>query len=193
MLLAQPALSILTPQYVDAVYIVYVLVPCLFIESLLTMAHNVLIVYEKLTIVTIGRLLTLIVIPLGLIFAPLYGVVGLALAYGLARVLAGAWATFWGWRIIKLEWPWRFSWRVLAASTVMAICIYGSSQLMPTLGSNLSTWDRLAQLPGYGVITVINALVFFGILRIAGGLEQSDREQLNRINLPFKRYLMKVL
>jgi O-antigen/teichoic acid export membrane protein len=193
MLLAQPALSILTPQYVDAVYIVYVLVPCLFIESLLTMAHNVLIVYEKLTIVTIGRLLTLVVIPLGFILAPLYGVVGLALAYGLARVLAGAWATFWGWRIIKLEWPWRFSWRVLVASVVMALCIYGASQLMPTLGSNISTWERLAQLPGYGVIAVVNALVFFGILRIAGGLEQSDRDQLNRINLPFKRYLMKVL
>jgi len=193
MLLAQPALSILTPQYVDAVYIVYVLVPCLFIESLLTMAHNVLIVYEKLTIVTIGRLLTLIVIPLGFIFAPMYGVVGLALAYGLARVLAGVWATFWGWRIINLEWPWRFSWRVLAASAVMAICIYGASQLMPTLGTNLNTWERLAQLPGYGIIALVNGLIFFGILRIAGGLEQSDRDQLNRINLPFKRYLMKVL
>lgn len=193
MLLAQPALSILTPQYADAVSIVYVLVPCLFIESLLTMAHNVLIVYEKLTIVTIGRLLTLVVIPLGLVLSPLYGVVGLALAYGLARVIAGAWATFWGWRVIKLEWPWRFSGRVGIASAIMALCIYGASQLMPTLGSNLSTWERLAQLPGYGIIAVLNALIFFGVLRVVGGLEQSDRDQLNRINLPFKRYLMKVL
>ncbi|MBM4414183.1 MAG: hypothetical protein FJ040_12160 [Chloroflexi bacterium] len=193
MLLAQPALSILTPQYRDAVYIVYVLVPCLFIESLLTMAHNVLIVYEKLTIVTIGRLLTLVVIPLGFILSPVYGVVGLALAYGLARVIAGIWATVWGWRIIHLEWPWQFTWRVIGASTIMAGGIYGATQLLPPLAVTTGIWERLALLPGYGVIAVVNALLFLVMLRVFGGLEASDRVQLSRINLPFKRYLMKVL
>jgi O-antigen/teichoic acid export membrane protein len=193
MLLAAPALRILTPQYQDAVYIVYVLVPCLFIESLLTMAHNVLIVYEKLTIVTIGRLLTLVVIPLGFLFSPMYGVVGLALAYGLARVIAGIWATAWGWRIIHLEWPWRFTLRVLGASTIMACGIYGATLLMPPLEGTTGIWERLALLPGYGVIALVNALLFLVMLRVFGGLEVSDREQLLRINLPFKRYLMKVL
>lgn len=192
-LLAQAALLILTPQYADAVSIVYVLVPCLFIESLLTMAHNVLIVYEELRLVTIGRLLTLVVIPLGFLLAPMYGVVGLACAYGFARIVAGLWATFWGWRRIGLVWPWTFMARVCLASGVMALSLYGCHFLLPAIAQGLSIGARLALLPWYGLLTIGNGLVFLLVFRLCGGLETVDRDQLAKLKLPFKSTILRVL
>lgn len=193
MLLAKPALLILTPQYGDAVGIVYILVPCLFLESILTVAHNVMIVYEQLTIVTIGRLLTLVVIPLGLWLAPQYGVAGLAFAYGFARVVAGIWVTIWGWQRIKLQWPWLFSARVIIATIVMSITVYACSYVMPVTTATTAVWERLQLLPIYVLIGVINLVIFMLVLRFCGGLDQSDREQLLRLKLPFKSTIMRVL
>jgi hypothetical protein len=192
-LLAQAALRLLTPQYTDAVMIVYVLVPCLFIESLLTMAHNVLIVYEELRLVTIGRMLTLVVIPLGFLLSPMYGVVGLAIAYGSARLVAGLWATFWGWRRIGLQWPWQFMLRVCAASGVMAATLYACHLVMPVIGEGLTLSARLGLLPMYALVTIGNAFVFFVAFRVFGGLEASDRGQLANMKLPFKRFILRVL
>ena len=193
MLLAKPALLILTPQYGDAVGIVYILVPCLFLESILTVAHNVMIVYEQLTIVTVGRLLTLVVVPLGLWLSPRYGVEGLAFAYGFARVLAGIWVTIWGWQRIKLQWPWRFTARVIIASIVMSITIYACSYYMPVTTATTGVWNRLQLLPIYGLIGVVNLAIFMVVLRLCGGLDSSDREQLLRLKLPFKSTIMRVL
>nr|MCU0495580.1 hypothetical protein [Chloroflexaceae bacterium] len=83
MLLAEPALAVLAPNYQNAAWVVWVLVPCLFLECLLTTAHNALIVYEKLRIIIISRLLTLaVVVPLALLLPPTFGLVGVALAFG---------------------------------------------------------------------------------------------------------------
>ena len=193
MLLAKPALLILTPQYGAAVGIVYILVPCLFLESILTVAHNVMIVYEQLTIVTVGRLLTLVVVPLGLWLSPRYGVEGLAFAYGFARVIAGIWVTIWGWQRLKLQWPWRFTVRVIIATIVMSISIYACSYYMPVTTATTGVWERLQLLPIYGLIGVVNLALFMGVLRLCGGLDSSDREQLLRLKLPFKSTIMRVL
>ena len=64
MLLARPIFALINPEYVAATVLVWVLVPCLFLESLLTTAHNALIVYEHLKIIVISRLLTLVAVPL---------------------------------------------------------------------------------------------------------------------------------
>jgi hypothetical protein len=193
MLLAKPALQILTPQYVDAVWVVYVLVPCLFLESLLTVAHNVMIVYEELTLVTVGRLLTLIVIPLGWLFGAWYGVVGLALAFGLARVCAGIWITAWGSARLKLRWPMAFTLRVCGGATLMGLCIFAVSWIIPPVANDSSTLYRLSQLPVYGVVALVAAGVFFFGLRLSGGLDPDDRNQLTKVKLPFKDYLLRYL
>lgn len=193
MLLAKPALQILTPQYVDAVWVVYVLVPCLFLESLLTVAHNVMIVYEELTLVTIGRLLTLSVLPLGWFLGDAYGVVGLALAFGLARVLAGIWITAWGSVRLALRWPLAFTLRVCAGATLMGLCIFALSWVIPPIANDSSMLYRLGQLPIYGAVAVLAAGVFFVGLRLSGGLDPNDRNQLAKVKLPFKDYLIRYL
>ena len=193
MLLAKPALIILTPQYADAVSLVYVLVPCLFLESILTVAHNVMIVYEKLTIVTIGRLLTLVVIPLGMWLGDWYGVTGLALAYGSARVIAGIWVTFWGWRQLNLNWPWQFSARVLMATAAMGVIIYVCNMFISTPNVTMNILARLQLIPGYALVGIASLVGFVVVLRLCGGLDASDREQLFKLKLPLKSYLMRVL
>lgn len=193
LLLARPTLAVLTPQYVDAAPLVWVLVPCLFLESMLTTAHNALIVYEHLRVIVISRLLTLSVVPLLILFSPTLGVVGVALAFGLARVLAGAWATVNGYQLLGLRWPWRFTLRVLLASGIMALIVAGISMLLPELPSNASIALRLREAALLAVVAIIGAGVFIGALRATGGLEPQDREQLAKMRLPGGRWLLRAL
>ncbi|MCS6939813.1 MAG: polysaccharide biosynthesis C-terminal domain-containing protein [Roseiflexaceae bacterium] len=193
LLLAHPVLAVLTPQYVDAAPLVWVLVPCLFLESMLTTAHNALIVYERLRVIVISRLLTLSVVPLLILFSPLLGVVGVALAFGLARVLAGMWATVNGYRLLGLRWPWRFTLRVLLASGIMALIVAGMAMLLPELPPDADIMLRLREAALLAGVAVIGAGVFIGALRATGGLEPQDREQLAKMRLPGGRWLLWML
>ena len=80
--------------------------------------------------IIISRLLTLICVPLVLLLLPILGMLGAALAFGLARVLAGMWATGSGYRLLGLRWPWRFSLRVVLASAIMAALV-GRAERLP--------------------------------------------------------------
>lgn len=192
-LLTRPVLTVLTPQYVDAASLVWALVPCLFLESMLTTAHNALIVYEKLRVIVISRLLTLSVVPLLVLLSPLLGVVGVALAFGLARVLAGLCATASGYLLLGLRWPWRFTLRVLLASSVMALLVAGMAALLPDLPLHASIFLRLREAGLLVCVALLGAGAFIAALRATGGLEPQDREQLAKMRLPGRRWLLRVL
>jgi len=192
-LLARPVLTVLTPQYVDAASLVWVLVPCLFLESMLTTAYNALIVYEKLRVIVISRLLTLSVVPLLILLSPQLGVVGVALAFGLARVLGGLWVTVSGYRLMGLRWPWRFTLRVLLASSVMALLVAGMAALLPNLPPHASILVRLREAGLLTCVALLGAGAFIAALRATGGLEPQDREQLAKMRLPGRRWLLRVL
>ncbi|ABQ89261.1 hypothetical protein [Roseiflexus sp. RS-1] len=192
-LLARPVLTVLTPQYVDAASLVWVLVPCLFLESMLTTAYNALIVYEKLGVIVISRLLTLSVVPLLVLLSPLLGIAGVALAFGLARVLGGLWVTVSGYRLMGLRWPWRFTLRVLLASSVMALLVAGMAALLPNLPPHASILVRLREAGLLTCVALLGAGAFIAALRATGGLEPQDREQLAKMRLPGRRWLLRVL
>jgi O-antigen/teichoic acid export membrane protein len=193
MLLAKPVFAALFPQYIESAYLVWVLVPCLFLECLLTTAHNVLIVYEELQIIVISRLLTLVSVPLVLVLEPQFDAVGAALAFGLARVLAGLWVTGSGVRRLGLRWPWQFTWRVLLASGLMVLPVVGLSLLLPALASNATIVDRLGEAALLGGIALAGLIVFLGVLRLTGGLDPQDREQLAKTSIPLKKWVLRVL
>lgn len=193
LLLARPIFTLLNPEYISATALVWVLVPCLFLESLLTTAHNALIVYERLKMVVIARLLTLVCVPLVIVLAPLFGVVGAALAFGLARLFAGVWVTANGYRLLGLRWPWRFTLRVLLASAAMAAVVGGLSALMPAVGATARGLQRLWILPPLLLISGIGAAVFLAALRLLGGLDERDRQQIAQMRLPLKRWLLRML
>ena len=177
----------------DAVPLVWVLVPCLFLESLLSTAHNALIVYERLRVIIISRLLTLICVPLVLLLFPILGVLGAALAFGLARVAAGLWATGSGYRLLGLRWPWRWSFRVVLASAIMAAVVAGMSVFVPMPDSTAHGLARLVILPPLLLIAGAGGAVFLLALRLLGGIDPQDRRQLEQMKLPLKRYLLRIL
>lgn len=193
MLLAQPIFATLLPKYVAASALVWVLVPCLFLESLLTTAHNALIVYERLHAIVIARLLALIAAPLSFLLAPSFGIVGVTLAFGLARVAAGVWVTARGVDLLGLRWPWRWTLRVLLASGAMAVVVGGLAALLPVLPIEAGLAERMLTLPLLLGITVAGGFALLGALRLSGGLDAADREQVARMKFPAKKWLLRVL
>ena len=194
MLLADPALLVVGPQYREATAIVWVLVPCLFMECLLTTAHNALIVYERLPIIVASRLITLAVVaPLAWLLPDRVGLVGVALAFGLARVASGLWVTSSGVRLLGLRWPWLFTARVLAASAVMGLLIVAARGLLPSLPTPVALADRLIEAGWLLALAAAGAVSFFAALRLLGGLDAQDRAQLERMRLPLKRWILRLL
>jgi len=193
LLLARAVFALINPAYVDAVPLVWVLVPCLFLESLLSTAHNALIVYERLRVIVFSRLLTLICVPLVLLLFPILGVLGAALAFGLARVAAGLWATGSGYWLLGLRWPWRFSGRVVLASAIMAAIVATLSAFLPVPDTTAHGLARLAILPLLLGIAGVGGAVFLLTLRLLGGIDPQDRRQLEQMKLPLKRHLLRML
>jgi O-antigen/teichoic acid export membrane protein len=193
MLLARPVFAVLLPEYVDAAPLVWVLVPCLFAECLLTTAHNALIVYEHLGIIMISRLLALVSVPLVILLSPILGVVGAALAFGLARVLAGLWVTGSGYRLLGLRWPWQFTWRVALATAVMAALVGALGLLLLEIGSGARGLARLWAFPPLLAVAGVGAAGFLAALRLLGGIDPQDRRQLDQMRLPLRRWLLRVL
>jgi O-antigen/teichoic acid export membrane protein len=193
MLLAEPIFALLIPQYIAAAPLVWVLVPMLFLECLLTTAHNVLIVYEKLRIIIISRLLTLVSVPLVLILTPVLGIVGAALAFGIARVVAGLWVTASGYKLLDLRWPWTFTWRVTLASAAMAVLVALCGIWFGGPDPDATRIERLLSLPLLFAIAAIGGTGFLLVLRLLGGLDPADRSQIERMKLPLKRWILKLL
>jgi O-antigen/teichoic acid export membrane protein len=193
-LLAEPIFALLTPKYVAAAALVWVLAPCLFLECLLTTAHNALIVYERLRAVVVSRLLTLASVPLVLALSPLLGIAGAALAFGLARVLAGLWVTASGSKLLGLHWPWRFTLRVLLAAGLMALLVAGlAGQIASPQPTNTPMTVRLALLPLLLGVAALGGLAFLAALRLTGGLDPADRELLARMKLPATKWMLRLL
>jgi O-antigen/teichoic acid export membrane protein len=192
-LLARPIFALFQAAYVSAAPLVWILVPCLFLESLLTTAHNALIVYERLKIIIISRLLTLVCVPLVVVLLPRFGIAGAALAFGLARVLAGVWVTANGFRLLGLRWPVQFTIRVGLASAAMALVVGLLSMLISLPAADATRVTRLALLPPLAAIAGAGAACFLIALRLLGGIDAQDRHQLAQLRLPLKRWIFRVL
>lgn len=193
-LLAGPALLVISPLYLAAAPLVWVLVLCLFAECLLTTAHNALIVYERLPVVVASRVVTLLVVaPLAWLLPPRLGLVGVALAFGLARVAAGLWVTLSGARLLGLRWPWRFTARVLGATAAMAALLLAARGLLPPLPATADLGARLREALLLLALAGAGAAAFFVALRLLGGLDPQDKAQLARMRLPLKKWLLRVI
>lgn len=193
-LLAEPALLVLGPNYLAAAPIVWVLVVCLFAECLLTTAHNALIVYERLPVIIASRLLTVAVLAaLAWLLPPHLGLLGVVAAFGLARVAGGLWVTGMGFSMLRLRWPWRFTARVIGATVAMAALLLAARGLLPPLPVDVTLADRLREAGWLLALAALGGAAFFAALRLLGGLDPQDRAQLARMKLPLKKYLLRLL
>jgi hypothetical protein len=92
-----------------------------------------------------------------------------------------------------LRWPWAFTGRVVVASTAMALLVALLGWWIGTPNPDATRIERLLNLPLLFGVAALGGMLFLGILRLLGGLDPADRSQLERLKLPLKRWIMRVL
>ncbi|MGB9739673.1 MAG: hypothetical protein C0184_11560 [Chloroflexus aggregans] len=193
-LLAAPGLLVISPQYLDAAPIVWVLTPCLFSESILTTAHNALMVNERLRVVIAARLIALLtVVVLAWWLPSQFGLIGMALTFGLARVAAGLWVTVAGMRLLGLRWPGRFTLRVSAAAAVMGVVVTSLRGFIVLPEGTVDLVSRLGIALQLVLLAGIGALIFLLTLRLLGGLDPADRAHVLKWRLPLQGVIRRLL
>ncbi|NJN67736.1 MAG: hypothetical protein HC884_14010 [Chloroflexaceae bacterium] len=193
LLLSHDLILVQYPQYGGATLVIFVLTPCLFLESFLSSAQIILQVYERYWLLLLPRALTLLVVPLLVWVAPHYGLVGVALAIGGGRVIIGLVTALVAQGAFSLRYSWGFFGRVALAAlgmtgVVLAVKhLAGIGDIGPTLGARLVAAGVLL------VIAAVGALSFGLLLRLLGGLEPEDRQRLLESRLPFRRWLVRIV
>ena len=196
-LLTPRLLGLLYPQYVDAANLAYVLIGFAFLESLLSIPHNVLMVYDRYRAVLIARLLALIVVPLLLIVAqfeqPEQVLMGVAIAVGVARVLPRLVTLIVVRRTMGLRFPVRFVGRVVLAVLAFCIPLLLLQQVWP-LPADTTTWaDKALAATSLGALAALVGIGYLVALRLLGGLDEQERKRILGLKLPFKRVLARIL
>jgi O-antigen/teichoic acid export membrane protein len=144
----------------------------LFGESLISVALNVLMVYEEFRAVIVARLAALVSIPLLILLVPSLGVVGAALAVAVAGLGSRAVALRYGLRKLGLPFPGPFFVRVGAASIAMGLA------LLPLLALFPATWQITI------VMVALGAGVFLAAFKLLGGIDAQDKERFRSLRLP---------
>lgn len=192
-LLARPLVLAQYPDFVNAVPAIVLLTPLLFVESLLATSQNALMVAERYGPIILSRMLAFISIPLVIVLAPRYGILGAAAAIGGARVLAGLIVFVAGQRVLGLTFPWRFAGRIVLASAAMALVLVPLVGWLPPTLVDATIAARVTLFAASMGLVLVGALVFVLIFRLLGGLDARDRQQLATTRLPLKRLILRVL
>ncbi len=190
-LLARPLVLGQYPRYLAAVPAILILIPCLFLESLLATSHNVLMVAERYRPIILSRCLAFSSLPLLWLLAPRYGTIGVATAIGIARIASSLVVFVAGQQLLDLHFPWRFASRLGLAACAMTLVVVPLRGLLPQTAPTIML--RLWVLALSGGLALIGAIVFVMALRLLGGLDARDRQQIVNLRMPLKRWILKVL
>ncbi len=101
-----------------------------FAESLLSIPHNVLMVYERYPAVIVSRLVALLSVPSVILVLPHFGMLGVAVVVGIVRVLPRLITLVYGMRSVGLTLPFGFAARVGAATALFAGCSAGRAAVL---------------------------------------------------------------
>jgi O-antigen/teichoic acid export membrane protein len=153
----------------------------LFGEAIISVALNVLMVYEKYRAVITARLFSLVSIPLLVLLVPPFGVVGAATAVTIAALGSRAVALAYSLRIVGLSFPGRFFVRVGTASILMALVLLPFLAFLPP------------DLPVTLLMVALGLVVFFGAFKALGGIDAADRERFMSLRLPLVAFALRFL
>jgi O-antigen/teichoic acid export membrane protein len=164
----------------EAVACMAILTVGLFGEAIISVALNVLMVYEEYRAVIVARLFALVSIPLLVLLVPSLGVVGAAIAAAVAGVGSRIIALVYAVRHLHLVFPGEFFGRVGFASLLMGYA------LLPLL-----------LLPVTPIVTVgmiaLGALIFYGAFKLLGGMDAADKERFGSLRIPFAGLVLRFL
>ena len=192
-LLAPRLVQALYPKYAAGISVILVFIVFTFLESLVSVPHNVLMVHELYRPVILSRLVAFLSVPLVILALPRYGLMGVAVTVGLVRVAARVVTVVAAARRLQLGLPLRFGLRVAAASGVCALAVAGLLWLAPSEGLAFDTAGKLrAVLPLIG-LGVAGTAAYALALRAFGGLDEAERRRLLALPLPAKGLLRQLL
>lgn len=192
-LLTPRLLALLYPQYTEAATLIYLFVAFTFAESLLSVPHNVLMVYERYRPVFLSRILALISVPLLALLVPWFGLAGAAVAVGVARVAARLATLVYARRQMGLRFPVRFVGRVLAATVAFALplLLLLWSWPLPAAASGF-TGKALGAL-SLAALAGLGGAGYLAALRLLGGLDEQERRRILSLKLPFKGVIARII
>ncbi len=184
LLLVVPGLFalILPDRYTQAVPVAQVLVLFLFNESLLSIPHVLMMVFEAYPAVVLSRLFPLLAAGLLLWKGAGMAVVHVAWVLGAGRLLARFFLLLYAHRRLNLAYPWTFAGRILAASGLMALPVALLGRAVPVE----TPWLPFAQAG-------VGALTFFLAFRRLGGLDREDVEWIARRSFPLRGWVLKLI
>ena len=182
-------LAALYPKYSQTTTLITLFIAFTFGESLLSVPQNVLMVVELYRPVVLARLVAFLTLPLTWILLPRYGVLGVALAAGSARLFSRALTLAVGLTRLRLSFPLGFAARVSLASGVMAAALLLA---LATAGPHIGGSKAYAVLD-LALWSAAGAAVFAVALKALGGLDAEDRRRLGALPGPWSRVLARVL
>jgi O-antigen/teichoic acid export membrane protein len=192
-LLAPRLLALLYPRYTDTATLIYLFIGFTFGESLLSVPHNVLMVYERYRPVLLARALALISVPLLALLVPVWGLAGAAVAVGAARVLSRLVTLVYIKRQMGLRFPLGFVGRVLAATLLFGLPLLLLLPIWPLPADTASWAGKLAAALSLGALAALGGLGYLLALRLLGGLDEQERKRILSLKLPFKSALARLL
>jgi O-antigen/teichoic acid export membrane protein len=193
-LLTPRLVAVLYPKYTTATALIVIFTASTFGESLLSVPHNVLMVVEQYRVIVVSRLLALASLPLVYLLLPHYGLVGVAIGVGIARILARLVTVVYGRKGLGLSLPWPFLLRVILASTGMGLALFATSRAASfPMAPRPSTWGRAFDLLPAAALVVGGGLAYALLLRLLGGLDEAERRRILEMRLPFRTLLARIL
>lgn len=192
--LAPYMVAVLYPTYLEATTLIAIFVFFTFGESLLSVPHNIMMVYERFRVVIASRLVALLSVPLILLLLPRFGLIGVAVAVGLARLGSRLVTVVYGVQRLGLTLPYAFAGRVVAATAGFAVVLLAILQLWPVTSVEAATpaAKAAAFVPVAGLV-LLGGLLYAAGLHLQGGLDEAERRRLLGMRLPFKHILARVL
>jgi O-antigen/teichoic acid export membrane protein len=192
-LLAPQLLALLYPRYTEAATLIYLFIAFTFAESLLSVPHNVLMVYERYRPVLFARMLALVSVPLLALLVPPYGLIGAAVAVGIARVLARLTTVVYVQRKMGLRFPLRFAGRVLVATLLFGLALLLLLPIWPLPAGAMGFAGKAAAAISLAALASLGGLGYLMALRLFGGLDEQERKRILSLKLPFKKALARLL
>lgn len=170
----------------EAVACVIILSIGLFGEAIISVALNVMMVYEEYRAVAITRLLALVSVPLLFLLVPPYGAVGGAVAAATGALLSRSAALAFGVTRLKLPFPSGFFTRVGAASLVMGFA------LLPMLALFPASLPQTTLILGTLLMIGVGVGVFLVAFKLMGGIDRADKERFGALRVPGIKLVLRI-
>ncbi len=186
--------NVLPPdQLAAAVTACAILTIGLFGESMISIALNVLMVYEDYQAVLIARAFALLSIPLLIVLEPPFGVVGVAAAVSIAALSSRFVALIFGLRRLELQFPLAFLGRVALATLPILVVIGPLALLLPDAPPKIPSleWFMLGFANAGLVLAAV--FLFWLVFRRLGGLLAEDKQRFAGMRLPGIKLLLRYM